>query len=212
VAQPTIEATMSAPTSEPAIYRERQWIPLWVVLAMFAGMVAFVLAIAVIADLVDPGRSSTSVAGVAAIAVGGGVFFVAIALYSTLFVVITVQDGTLKVRRHGTVQLTSNVEARVVRGDEAKKLRNNMNLALSPGGTLTPFGQLGGAIGGASVGISAIAAARRSRGLVMAIWMREGVLVHAPDNRRTKLWLIGSRHADELAAAIQARVADASSG
>jgi hypothetical protein len=42
--------------------------------------------------------------------------------------------------------------------------------------------------------------------------MREGVLVHAPDSIGRKVWLIGSQHADELVAAIQAQVAVASYG
>jgi hypothetical protein len=179
-------------------------------------MVGFVVVVAVLIDVLDPTPSSLSNSAQVAIALSGGAFFVALALFSTLLVVITVQDATLRFGRRGTVRatirLTPTVEARVVRGDEAKKLRSNMNLALSPGGILIPFGQLGSAVGNASVGISAISSLRRGSGLAMSMWMREGVLVHAPDNIGRKVWLIGSQHADELVAAIQAQVAVASYG
>jgi Protein of unknown function (DUF3093) len=213
VTQPTIEEVPTA-HAEAKIYRERQWIPFWVVAALFAGMFAFILIVFAFLDLVvTKGDSSLSFAAQLAIAAAGGAFIVAIALYSVLLVVITVQNGTLRVGRRGSVPLTSSVEAAVVRGEDVKKLRENMNVALSPGGALTPFGQLGGAVGSATVGVSAITAARRGRGMVAAFWMHEAVVVHAPDTVRTKLWLIGTRHPDELVAAIRSQIdGDSASG
>jgi prepilin signal peptidase PulO-like enzyme (type II secretory pathway) len=209
VAQPTTEVMLSAETTEPATYRERQWVPLWVSALLFTGFFLFGLIIFGLLDVFDPNRE-LSYAGEVAIAAGSGVFVVLCVLYSTLIRVITVQNGTLKITRSGSASLTPNVTATVVRGADVRKLRSNMNIAFSPGGVLAPAGQLGSAVAGASVGVSAIKGALRGGGMVAAFWMHEAVLVHTPDNLGTELWLIGTRYPDELAAAIRSQIADPS--
>jgi hypothetical protein len=67
------------------------------------------------------------------------------------FTTITVEKGTLRVRR-GSLPLVQVERAAIVQGSEVGRLRDNMSVSLGPGGVLAPLGQLGQATAGLTVG------------------------------------------------------------
>jgi hypothetical protein len=192
------------PSDPPVTFFERQWVPLWVYLASFSSFFAFVLGIGLLCDLsgsTQPAMRSVFAHIVFPAAAGlSTVFFI---WYSHVFRTITVDESNLMVTKGpGSVRLEDIAAVAVVRGSEVRQLRNDMSLALSPGGLLIPLGGALGAVGSAAVGVSALRSLKYARAMVASPWMHEAVVVFAPRDP-TPLWLIGTRHPEELAAAIE---------
>jgi hypothetical protein len=185
------------------VYFERQWVPWWVIALFFAGGTGFVLILAVLFTAL--GGTDLSFTVQALIAVAFGVFMVLVVWGSAVTTYIRVDDEELKVRGHGEVPLQLIKEIAVIRGKELQALRKGVwpTSAAAAGGVLTPLGGVAGALGDASMGAAGFELARRMRGLPVSFWMQEGLALATPQAIGPSFWLIGSRHADQLAAVLR---------
>lgn len=191
-----------------ALYFERQWVPWWVLAAIFAGFFTFVYALFLFFGLTGkaaPPLDSHVAQLVPAAATG--LFGVLVTWVSHVFRTISVDGTKLTVSgmsrlSTSSVQLNDVSAVAIARGSEVRDLRNDMGLALSPGGLLIPLGGEIGAVGTAAVGVPALGSVSYARAMLASFWMHEAVVVYAPEDL-TPLWLIGTRHPEELAAAIR---------
>jgi len=188
----------------PPVYFERHWVPWSALLAIFAGFFAFVGGIELLLDLTGKAKPPMDAPLLQiAVAAATGLFGVLVTWASHVFRTIAVDEFRLQISGgHGFVLLEDITAVAIARGSEVRRLRDDMSLALSPGGLLIPLGGAAGAVGTGMVGVSAIAMARYARSMIASFWMHEAVVAYAPQDS-TPLWLIGTRHPEELAAAIK---------
>lgn len=190
------------------VFFERHWVSWWVLMAIFGGFFAFVYALFLFFSLTGkaaPPLDSHVAQLVPAAATG--LFGVLVTWVSHVFRTISVDETKLTVSGMSRLSTSSvpldDVSAvAIARGSEVRDLRNDMSLALGPGGLLIPLGGAIGAVGTAAVGVSALRSVSYASAMLASFWMHEAVVVYAPEDL-TPLWLIGTRHPEELAAAIK---------
>ena len=122
---------------------------------------------------------------------------------------IRVDGASLLIGDRKPIQLGQIAEARVVDGDELRRVRQAMieGRGLPAGAAALPaIPVAGGMLGNAALGYSLVRG--RSRygrlwGMLAQPWMRRAVLVAVPEDKRAPVLLIGSRRPEELLAALR---------
>jgi hypothetical protein len=181
----------------PPIFRERLWVPWWAYVVVFAAFTSFVGCIGLFLDMTgDVQPAMRSPFAQFALCAGVGLSADLVIWVSHHFRTITVDETTLAIS--GMSRLSSEevplervATVAIVRGREVGRLRKDMSLTLDPDG---PFAAL--------AGTSPTRSTEYARSMLASPWMRKAVVVFAP-GALTELWLIGSPHAEELAAAIR---------
>jgi Protein of unknown function (DUF3093) len=181
-------------------YEEKHWMPLWVVAAI-------VLAPEVIAIPIIYGDAHSLFAWILPAACGAVVALVFWGGIARRW--IRVDGRSLRITAQKAVPLSEVTGARIVEGRELKQLRQafSQGRGLPVGAAALPAVPVaGGALGSLAMGYSLLRGGKTGRGIKRGAltepWMKQAVLVSTPGNERTPAYLIGTRHPEELRAAV----------
>jgi hypothetical protein len=185
-------------------YFERHWIPWWVPVVVFWGLCLPIFAmfqVTVLFVTAKPPMDSPYFQFIPG--AGCGLLVAVIVWFSNgRFRTITVSRTRLLISLgFGWTPLESIKAVAVLRGDEISRVRKALNSGLEP--TISTASALVMPLTPAlAVGSYAYRNIPRSKAILAPFWMHEAVAVYAPDTG-TPLRLIGTRHPEELAAAIR---------
>jgi Protein of unknown function (DUF3093) len=182
--------------SEQVLYEERHWVPWWVLAAAFVAPVVLFLVLALAA-----GSDSDALSPLAGALVGAafGLFFAAFFWANHARRVIRVTDRALRIGSREPILLEEIEAAHSLDGHVVRPLRRG--LTRREGAEIGIAGIALPALAELALGGSAFAGRHVRAGVIAPPWMPGAAVVLTPGGR-TRVWLIGSRHADRLTAAL----------
>jgi hypothetical protein len=181
-------------------YEERHWVPGWVLALSFLVPFAVLFGGTLIANALGAGDALSPALGL----VYGLVFGIAGAGFMWLNHarrVIKVTDDTLQIGSRAPIPLAQITGVREVSGDELRQIRGNLS-SIDGAEIGLPVAALDPGVAGAAVGGAMIGDRHRRAGMISPPWMHSAALI-ATSTGETRLWLVGSRHGDELVAALE---------
>jgi hypothetical protein len=180
-------------------YQEQHWTPAWIVALAFLVPFAVCFGGSLAVSAAGSPHALSPVLG-AVYGVAFGVLIGGLIWLSHARRTITVDDRALRVGSRAPILLDEIEAARAVEGPELKHIRRGLT-SLDGAELGLPASAFSPAIGELAVGGALIAGRHRRAGMVSPPWMPSAALVLTRTGQ-TRLWLIGSRHADRLVDAL----------
>jgi hypothetical protein len=184
--------------SEQVLYEERHWVPWWVLALAFGLPVAL---FAGVAPWVPTRNNSDALSPLVATLIGAGfgLFFAGFFWANHARRVIRVTDRALRIGSREPILLEEIETARALESRGVRSWRRE--LTRLGGAELGLAGLLEPGLTDLALGGSMFAGRYVRAGMIAPPWMPSATLVVTPAGR-TRIWLLGSRHADRLAAAL----------
>jgi hypothetical protein len=184
--------------SEQVLYEERHWVPWWMLGVAFAVPVALLTGLAALGRSQSDSDALSPLVG-ALVGAAFGLFFAGFFWANHARRVVRVTDRALHIGSRAPILMEEIEAARSLDGKDIRPLRRE--LTRREGAELGIAGLAEPALAELALGGAALGGRDVRAGMIAPPWMPSAALVVTPAGR-TRVWLIGSRHADRLAAAL----------